>query len=707
MRKTLKVFAVILSALILLLLVGVGVLLLLIDPNQFKPQLAEKIQEKIGREVEFAGDLHLSVFPALGLSSERIRVKNVPGFQETDFLTIQEGEVKVNVLPLLGKKLEISRIDLKGLRLNLIRTRDGLNNWSIPGERGKENTPASSANAQPAQEEKKLQFSEIGGASVKDAEISWDDRRAGKHFTIDNINLDAGSFTWDRFTDLALELSVAEPESGYRDHIDLNTRAMIKQNLDSVNLADVELKLIREKDKLPEKSLSAILTAPEIIFEKAPQKLQVAKLQLQSGGLSIASRLTAVNLFKKADVEANIAIAPFNPGEWLKRLEITLPAFQDATALSHLQASFNLHAAHDTFSISALRCKVDNTALQGDIVIAGPEQRSIRFNLAGDIVDIGRYLPPDTKNKNKLVSPAAAIGVAFSKLPVEWLRKLDAEGVVNLQHLKMNGIAADGLSLKLNAKEGVVQTRQEITRYYHGGYSGSVDFNAKESDTLMALTEKVEHADIEAILKLMGSKISMNGVLTGSAILQGQGKDAKQIKQDLKGNLAFSLKEGAIKDVKFQKILDQGISLLNHDPVPPEYGNGIDFSEISGTGTLANGVIRSQDLLVKSSRFRITGSGMTNINTGLVDYRFVTHLVKTQATAAEPEKLHSTPIVVNMTGTLADPSYRLDTAALLTEKNKAKVEKFLDKNQEKIDKLKDKLDKKLGPGVGDLLKHLF
>lgn len=85
----------------------------------------------------------------------------------------------------------------------------------------------------------------------------------------------------------------------------------------------------------------------------------------------------------------------------------------------------------------------------------------------------------------------------------------------------------------------------------------------------------------------------------------------------------------------------------------------------------------------------------------------ITRWVKAPATDTEPEKLHGTPIVVDMAGTLADPDYRLDMAALLTEKNKAKIERFLDKNKGKIDKLKDKLDKKLGPGVGDLLKQLF
>jgi AsmA protein len=73
----------------------------------------------------------------------------------------------------------------------------------------------------------------------------------------------------------------------------------------------------------------------------------------------------------------------------------------------------------------------------------------------------------------------------------------------------------------------------------------------------------------------------------------------------------------------------------------------------------------------------------------------------------QPEQIHDTPINITVAGTLSNPTYTLDIAALLTEKNKAKIEKFVEKNLEKIDNIVEKIDKKLGPKVGDLLKGLF
>jgi AsmA protein len=711
MRKTLKVFAVISGILALLLAFAVTVLPLVIDPNQFKPQIAAAIREKTGREVEFAGDLRLSAFPLLGLSAERIRVKNVQAFPEVDLLTIEQGEVRLKLLPLLQQRIEIDRLNLHGLRLRLVRTEEGLNNWSLElPERGANAAVPSPGTAPaatpPSREETGLRFFTIGGVSLKDSEIVWDDRQTGRRLKIDGINLDTGAFNWDQFTEVALQFSILEPESGYQDRIVLHSRARLKQNLAAVNLAGTELTVTRERAAQPAKTQAAKLTAPEIVVEKDAQKLQVPNLHVESAGVSIHASLRGVHLGSDPDLQADMEMAELNPREVLQRFGIEVPKFQDVRAFTRLQASFNLRSVKETLAIGALRVRLDDTLVQGEARLEGWKTPSIRFNLTGDAIDAGRYLPPDTK-KNKLVSPSAAIAAVLAKLPAERLRKLDVQGGLHLQHLKVNDIAADALHLQLNTREGVVQTRQALGRFYRGRYSGSVDLNANGGDTAVALAEKIDRVDIEAILKLIGSKIGMSGMLTGSATLQGQGTELKQIRHGLKGKLAFGLKDGAIKDLKFLKVIHQGIGLLNQAPLPAGHGDGLEFSEISGSGSLAESILRSEDLLVKAPLFRITGSGFTNVDTGRVDYRFVTHLIKKQATATEPEKFHSTPIVVTMSGTLEDPHYRLDMEALLTEKNKAKIEKFLDKNTDKIDKLKDKLDKKLAPGVGDLLDRLF
>ncbi|MGZ4996141.1 MAG: hypothetical protein ACXWE3_13030, partial [Methylobacter sp.] len=60
--------------------------------------------------------------------------------------------------------------------------------------------------------------------------------------------------------------------------------------------------------------------------------------------------------------------------------------------------------------------------------------------------------------------------------------------------------------------------------------------------------------------------------------------------------------------------------------------------------------------------------------------------------ATEPKPVKGA-VAINIAGTLSEPSYTIDMASLLTDQNKAKIEKLI-----------DKLDKKVGPGLGNLLK---
>jgi len=66
--------------------------------------------------------LKLSLFPWIGISTGKITLGNAEGFQDQPFATVEESDVKVKLLPLLSKKIEVSRLVLKGLALNLTKT---------------------------------------------------------------------------------------------------------------------------------------------------------------------------------------------------------------------------------------------------------------------------------------------------------------------------------------------------------------------------------------------------------------------------------------------------------------------------------------------------------------------------------------------------------------------------------------------------------
>ena len=129
MRKPVKIMLSIIAVIVLLIVIAILTLPFFIDPNNFKPEIAAAIKDKTGRELTITGELKLSIFPWLGVSTGKMALDNAAGFQDKPFATLEESDIKVKLLPLLTKKIEVSRMVLKGLTLNLAKNPQGLNNW--------------------------------------------------------------------------------------------------------------------------------------------------------------------------------------------------------------------------------------------------------------------------------------------------------------------------------------------------------------------------------------------------------------------------------------------------------------------------------------------------------------------------------------------------------------------------------------------------
>jgi len=125
--------------LLMLLVVVVLALPLVVDPNDFKGQITQQMEKHTGRTLTIDGDLKLSVFPWLGIELAGVTMGNAPGFGKKPFAQVEKAGVRVKLIPLLGKKLEVDTVILHGLNAHLIKAKDGRTNWDDLVGRGGNN----------------------------------------------------------------------------------------------------------------------------------------------------------------------------------------------------------------------------------------------------------------------------------------------------------------------------------------------------------------------------------------------------------------------------------------------------------------------------------------------------------------------------------------------------------------------------------------
>jgi AsmA protein len=699
--KPYKIILSILAALVLLIIIVVFGLTFFINPNNFKLEIAAAVKDKTGRELILEGDLKLSLFPWLGISTGKMALSNAPGFQDKAFATIEESNINIKLLPLLTKKIEVNDIVLKGLALNLTRNQQGTNNWEdLTASQVTKPTPPDRDTSKET-EQKSSTDALIGSITIENAQINWDDQRSGKHLEIKDINLDTDKFIFDQSADIDISLVVFNPKSQRTESVKLITVLTVNKNLDNFLLKQTELQSTASGENIPGKALTATLTTPDIAVDMTKQIAKVTGLQIKSGDINISAvEITGTNIKDKPSFQGPVIIAQFSPVKVMKQLAITPPAMRNANALSSLAISFNLQATTDSADLQNLVMTLDDTHIKGSTSIKDFSLPAIAFNLNADAIDADRYLAPEKavdKSSKPLASPAAAVAAGASLFPVETLRKLNANGELSLGKLKINSLNMQDIRLKLSAKNGIVTTQQTVNQFYQGSYSGNLNMDTRSSAPALSLNEKITQVQIEPLLKDFNGEARMSGIANASAQLQGHGNSSDELKSSLNGQINFLFKDGVIKGFNLQEIIDNSKALIKGTPLPTDNKNDQTvFSKIAGTATVSNGLIQNNDLAAISSKLRVNGEGNINLKSEQLDYKIIAKLIKAKATATEPEQFHDTPIAIKISGTFSKPIYMLDAKSLLTGKNKAKINKLL-----------DKLDKKLGPGASDILKSFF
>ncbi|MDD1614138.1 MAG: AsmA family protein, partial [Methylococcaceae bacterium] len=494
MGKPVKIILSIIAALVLLIVIAIFTLPFFIDPNNFKPEIAAAVKDKTGRDLTLTGELKLSIFPWLGLSTGKMALGNAAGFQDQPFATLEESDIKVKLLPLLTKKIEVSRIVVKGLIVNLAKNSQGVSNWSdLTAVDATKTGPSPSINNNVKQDEADaLVVSAISGIAIENALINWDDQRSGKHLLIKNVNLNTDKFVYDEPVAVDLSLVVLNPETKFTESVKLMTGLTVNEKLDTFVLSHSDLQTTTEGENIPGKSLTATLTLADASLDMTKQTIKVSGLQLKSTDVTLSAEITGDHINDKPSFQGPVTIAPFSPAKLMKQLGIAIPVMQDANALSKSAVNFNLLATENSIDLQNLAMTLDDTQIKGSTSIKDFALPVIAFNLAADACDVDRYLPPVTDKSSKpLTSPAVALAAGASALPVETVRKLNIDGQLSLGKLKINGLDMKDIQLTLSAKNGIIKTQQSAKEFYQGSYIGSLSVDMRNKKPTLDLNEKI------------------------------------------------------------------------------------------------------------------------------------------------------------------------------------------------------------------------
>lgn len=253
-----------------------------------------------------------------------------------------------------------------------------------------------------------------------------------------------------------------------------------------------------------------------------------------------------------------------------------------------------------------------------------------RAGLTGKVPDIQAQARFDSLDLNKLLLPEkpgaaapAASGPAPADTPValDGLEAVDGRFSVSANAFAFRQYRFSDVKIEAALDAGTLRLSRLAGRAWGGSIEASGSAEAKARRVAVKLA--ADNVNINALLKDVAGKDLLEGTGRVSADVQTSGATVGAMRSKLAGNVGLRLSNGAVKGVNLARSFRQAKALLSGKQDTSTKASSTektDFSEMSASARLADGVAQSDDLELKSPFLRIGGAGRFDIGRGTIDY---------------------------------------------------------------------------------------
>ena len=647
--KLLKWMAGCLAVLVLLTGAGVAALVYLVDWNDFKDTIQVQVKEQTGRDLTITGDLSPSVFPWAGISIGKISLANAEGFGDQPFASIKSADVKVKLLPLIKREINVRPVELSGLQLDLQLSSDGSSNWddlvqsttttsTTTATTSEESTEDTEVTAEVEANSATIAALYVGGIEITDANISWNDASTGTDAQLSSFNLNTGAIELEKPFDLNVNFSVNSSSMDLQADVQGKANLMVDLSNQIYSITDLDLTTDAKGGALPGGALQATLGA-DIMAMLADRQVNLSQLSLAALGIELGGAINVANLDTEPTLSGTLASNDFSPRDMFDKLGIEAPLTADENVLKKASLSLELQATPASAMLNDLTITLDDTTFTGSANVPSLEAEipPLRFDFNVDAIDIDRYLPPavDDAEANQASEESeasvASTGDEAIELPIDMMRKLDIDGTFSVGSVKVSNLTTTDIVVPVKASGGRLALQNVKAAMYDGALDTTASLDVTADTPAYGVDLSLAGIQVAPLLADLTQKDSfLSGGGEVSANITTAGNSVNAIKQALNGGFGTSFTDGSINGINIGYQIRRAKAALTGKSLPAEEGEvKTDFSSLAVSGTFTNGVMQSDDLDMRSPLLRIAGAGKVDLPGEAVDYTVQTLITGT------------------------------------------------------------------------------
>lgn len=332
---------------------------------------------------------------------------------------------------------------------------------------------------------------------------------------------------------------------------------------------------------------------------------------------------------------------------------------------------FGIKADGQKLALDGLNVKLDDTTIQGNVGISQFSKPLYNFDLNIDKVDINRYLPQQSAAASANTTEQSADSSADMVVDLSPLKALNAQGNIRIGWLKYGKTEAKNLTIGLQSQGGVAQINPLHVDVYQGTIRGAMTLDGRAVPAVK-IRQTMQNIAVEPLL----ADTVHNGMLSGkgtlSLDLMAQGGKMSALKKSLSGNIDLKMTDGAVNGLDIAGVIREAkatLNVLKKQDYRADLSKKTDFSELTASFQIKNGVAYNEDLTMKAPLFRLSrgeSKGTIDIGKETMDYLARPTLVNSLKGQGgkEAAQLASIGIPIKLTGTFSAPNFNIDMAAL-------------------------------------------
>ena len=619
------------GTLIGLAVLAVIVAALVVDGAFVKARLEHAMKEK-NRTLVIQGEPGLRFYPVAGISLGKLSLSE-PNSGKL-FIALDSAEVAVRAMPLLTGELAVEALNVAGLKVNLVQRKDGSMNFSdLAGEK-REREDERPVRGGPT----KLT---IAGMNIERAQLAYRDEASGQEINVSDLNVKAGKLDGDT----PGPVSVSARITGKRPEMDLRAQVggamRFKLGRQQFALDNFNAQL---KGRLDRDTLAVELAAPklEVTPANASGSAVTGSAQVRGPQRNVDARL------RIATVEGSAAALS------IPSLALDLEGSAAGTAIkARLEAALKVDLVKRALNAS-LAGTLDESTIKARLDAKSLAPLVATFDLNVDRINLDRYLPP---------KPAAK---GDDRLDLSALKGPTLNGKAQIGALTVRKIRLANVKAEIKLAGGKLEASPHAANLYGGTLAGALTADA--NGNRVTAKETVQNVQLAPLLKDAINEDRLEGRGNVNLEVAAAGATVPAMKRALGGIARVELRDGGWKGVNLtDTFTDVRAALGSKSARTADRSKRTDFSEITASFNIRNGVARNDDLQGKAPTLRLAGAGNIDIGNSLLDYLAKVAFVATSKGQGGRDltNLAGVTVPVKITGPFDHPNVAPDYTELI------------------------------------------